>query len=99
LRVFGPPKQPPSSKEAKYFGKQLLRHGRRSPTADYQEFRNADHATTYLTEREDVPVVVKADGLAAGKGVFVCANRAEALEPLNASPAIASLATPQSARH
>ena len=50
------------------------------PTADYQVFRNADNATTFLKDREDVPVVVKADGLASGKGVFVCATRAEAIE-------------------
>jgi phosphoribosylamine--glycine ligase len=50
------------------------------PTADYRTFRDAKSAITYLTDREDVPVVVKADGLAAGKGVVVCSNRAEAIE-------------------
>jgi len=50
------------------------------PTADYQVFRHADHAATYLKDREDVPVVVKADGLASGKGVFVCATRTEAID-------------------
>jgi len=38
---------------------------------------------TFLKERDDVPVVVKADGLAAGKGVFVCTGRAEALEAVD----------------
>jgi phosphoribosylamine--glycine ligase len=54
------------------------------PTADYQVFRSADRAITYLRDREDVPVVVKADGLAAGKGVFVCRGRSEAIEAVNA---------------
>jgi phosphoribosylamine--glycine ligase len=50
------------------------------PTADYRVFRSAERAITFLSERDDVPVVVKADGLAAGKGVIVCSGRAEALE-------------------
>ena len=79
LRVFGPSKVAAELEGSKVFCKNLLRQAD-VPTADYQVFRNADHATTYLAEREDVPVVVKADGLASGKGVFVCANRAEALE-------------------
>ncbi len=50
------------------------------PTADYRVFKQMDRALMFLKEREDVPVVVKADGLAAGKGVVVCSGRAEALE-------------------
>ena len=61
------------------FCKNLLRHAD-VPTADYRVFRNAESAQTFLKDREDVPVVVKADGLAAGKGVIVCAGRAEALD-------------------
>lgn len=79
LRIFGPSKAAAELEGSKVFCKSLLRQAD-VPTADYQVFRNADHAITYLTEREDVPVVVKADGLASGKGVFVCPNRAEALE-------------------
>jgi phosphoribosylamine--glycine ligase len=79
LRIFGPRKLAAELEGSKVFCKNLLRHAD-VPTADYQVFRNADHATTYLKEREDVPVVVKADGLASGKGVFVCATRAEAIE-------------------
>jgi phosphoribosylamine---glycine ligase len=79
LRIFGPRKAAAELEASKVFCKNLLRHAD-VPTADYQVFRNADHATTYLKEREDVPVVVKADGLASGKGVFVCATRAEAIE-------------------
>jgi phosphoribosylamine--glycine ligase len=79
LRAFGPSKVAAELESSKVFCKSLLRQAD-VPTADYQVFRNADHATTYLIERDDVPVVVKADGLASGKGVFVCANRGEALE-------------------
>ena len=64
---------------SKVFCKNLLRHAD-VPTADFRIFRDAASASAYLTEREDVPVVVKADGLAAGKGVIVCDNREQALE-------------------
>ena len=50
------------------------------PSADFHTFVDMPSAVTYLEDREDTPVVVKADGLAAGKGVIVCDNRAEALE-------------------
>jgi phosphoribosylamine--glycine ligase len=79
LKVFGPSKAAAELESSKVFCKNLLRHAD-VPTADYQVFRNVDHAVMYLTEREDMPLVVKADGLAGGKGVFVCAGRAEALE-------------------
>jgi len=79
LKVFGPSKAAAELESSKVFCKNLLRHAD-VPTADYQVFRNVDHAVMFLTEREDMPLVVKADGLAAGKGVFVCANKAEALE-------------------
>ncbi len=79
LRVFGPRKVAAELEGSKIFCKNLLRHAD-VPTGDYHVFRNAENATTYLTDREDVPVVVKADGLAAGKGVFVCPGRAEAIE-------------------
>lgn len=79
LRVFGPSKAAAELEGSKVFCKNLLRHAD-VPTADYRVFRSADRAVTFLKEREDVPVVVKADGLAAGKGVIVCSGRSEALE-------------------
>jgi phosphoribosylamine--glycine ligase len=79
LRVFGPSKVAAELEGSKVFCKNLLRHAD-VPTADYRVFRRADWAMTYLKDREDVPVVVKADGLAAGKGVMVCSGRTEALE-------------------
>jgi len=79
LRIFGPRRAAAELEASKVFCKNLLR-GADVPTADYQVFRTADNAATYLKDREDVPVVVKADGLAAGKGVFVCPTRSEAIE-------------------
>jgi phosphoribosylamine--glycine ligase len=78
LRAFGPSKAAAELEGSKVFCKDLLRNAD-VPTADYQTFRDADSALTYLNEREDVPVVVKADGLAAGKGVIVCNNREQAV--------------------
>lgn len=79
LRIFGPSKLAAELEGSKVFCKNLLRQAD-VPTADYQVFRDLQRAQTYLRDREDVPVVVKADGLAAGKGVFVCKNRGEALD-------------------
>ena len=79
LRVFGPGRSAAELEGSKVFCKNLLRHAD-VPTADYRVFRSADRAVTFLREREDVPIVVKADGLAAGKGVIVCTGRNEALE-------------------
>ncbi|HEV3021057.1 MAG TPA: phosphoribosylamine--glycine ligase [Pirellulales bacterium] len=79
LRIFGPSKAAAELEGSKVFCKNLLRHAD-VPTADYRVFRGADRAVTFLKERDDVPVVIKADGLAAGKGVVVCGGRAEALE-------------------
>ncbi|HEX3657160.1 MAG TPA: phosphoribosylamine--glycine ligase [Pirellulales bacterium] len=79
LRIFGPTKAAAELEGSKVFCKNLLRHAD-VPTADYRVFRHGERAMTYLRDREDVPVVVKADGLAAGKGVIVCSGRAEALD-------------------
>jgi phosphoribosylamine--glycine ligase len=79
LKIFGPSKAAAELEGSKVFCKDLLRNAD-VPTADYRTFNNVERALTFLREREDVPVVVKADGLAAGKGVIVCAGRTEALE-------------------
>ena len=57
------------------------------PTADYHVFHDAESAARFISDRypsgtEDVPVVVKADGLAAGKGVIVCSRREQALQAI-----------------
>jgi phosphoribosylamine--glycine ligase len=78
LRAFGPSRTAADLETSKVFCKNLLRHAD-VPTADYRVFRDAKAAVTYLKDRDDTPVVVKADGLAAGKGVVVCDNREQAL--------------------
>jgi len=78
MRVFGPTRAAAELETSKVFCKNLLRHAD-VPTAEYRVFRNAREAITFLKEREDMPVVVKADGLAGGKGVIVCDNREQAL--------------------
>ena len=78
LRIFGPTAKAAQLEGSKVFCKQILHRGD-VPTAMFREFRSATAARRHLEEREDMPVVVKADGLAAGKGVFVCDDRAAAL--------------------
>jgi len=82
LRVFGPTKAAAELESSKAFCKGLLRSAD-VPSAEYHVFGEPARATRFLQEREDVPVVVKADGLAAGKGVIVCDNRQQALDAVN----------------
>ena len=79
LRAFGPTAAAAQLEGSKIFCKQIMHRGD-VPTAMFREFRSAAAAREYLEAREDAPVVVKADGLAAGKGVFVCDTRTEALD-------------------
>lgn len=79
IRVFGPTKAAAQLEGSKIFCKNALKLGC-IPTAEFATFDNPQNALNYLKEREDRPVVVKADGLAAGKGVYVCQNRDEALQ-------------------
>jgi len=78
IRAFGPSAQAAELEASKVFCKNLLRHAD-VVSAEFHTFRDGASAELFLTEREDVPVVIKADGLAAGKGVIVCNNREEAL--------------------
>ena len=87
LKVFGPDKAAAQLEGSKVFCKNVLRAAD-VPTADFQEFRDASSAERFINERysetpEDCPVVVKADGLAAGKGAIVCKTRDDALEAIN----------------
>ena len=78
LRIFGPSAKAAQLEGSKIFCKQILHRGD-VPTAMFREFSSAAAAHKYIESREDTPVVVKADGLAAGKGVFVCGDRQAAL--------------------
>ena len=76
LRVFGPPKAAARLESSKDFAKSFMaRHA--IPTAAYQSFSDAASAHDYVRSH-GAPIVVKADGLAAGKGVVVAATEADA---------------------
>lgn len=76
LRIFGPTQAAAQLESSKAFSKAfMLRHG--IPTAEYQVFEDAAKAHAYLNTK-GTPIVVKADGLAAGKGVVVAMNAQEA---------------------
>jgi phosphoribosylamine---glycine ligase len=76
LRIFGPTRAAAQLESSKDFAKRFMaRHG--IPTARSQTFSDAQAAREYL-ERMGAPIVIKADGLAAGKGVVVAATLAEA---------------------
>ncbi|MEM8666349.1 MAG: phosphoribosylamine--glycine ligase [Planctomycetota bacterium] len=87
LRAFGPSAQAAELEGSKAFCKNLL-HTANIPTAAFRTFRNGEDANRYIRDRysdphEPVNVVVKADGLAAGKGVIVCDSREEALDAVD----------------
>jgi len=76
LRIFGPTRAAAQLESSKDFAKAFMkRHG--IPTAEYQTFTDAAQARAYVAQR-GAPIVVKADGLAAGKGVVVAQSIEEA---------------------
>jgi phosphoribosylamine---glycine ligase len=76
LKVFGPTKEAAQLESSKDFAKAFMkRHG--IPTAEYETFADAAAAHAYV-DRKGAPIVIKADGLAAGKGVVVAATADEA---------------------
>jgi len=76
LRIFGPTKLAAQLESSKDFSKAFMkRHG--IPTADYQTFSSALEAHAYI-DAKGAPIVIKADGLAAGKGVVVAMSLEEA---------------------
>ncbi|MDD6234385.1 MAG: phosphoribosylamine--glycine ligase [Butyrivibrio sp.] len=77
LRVFGPRKNAAILEGSKAFSKELMRKYN-IPTAAYETFTSADDACRYL-ETADYPIVLKADGLALGKGVIICNTKDEAM--------------------
>lgn len=77
LRVFGPSRDAAQLEASKVFAKQLMRNAD-VPTAEFRIFDHPEPARKYVESRE-FPVVVKADGLAAGKGVIVCKTNEDAL--------------------
>ena len=78
LTVFGPKKDGAILEGSKVFAKELMAKYN-IPTADFKVFDNSKDATDYLS-KADFPIVIKADGLAAGKGVIIAKNYDEASE-------------------
>jgi phosphoribosylamine--glycine ligase len=81
LLCLGPNKLAAQMEGSKIFMKDVLKKGN-IPTATYEVFTDPESAREFL-ETCDIPIVLKADGLAAGKGVIVAFSRNEALEALN----------------
>ena len=82
LPIFGPGAAGARIEGSKIFAKELMqKHG--IPTAHFGTFSDYDAALKYLRQLPEGPVVVKADGLAAGKGSVVCANHEEARQALH----------------
>ncbi|MCR4611856.1 MAG: phosphoribosylamine--glycine ligase [Lachnospiraceae bacterium] len=78
LKCFGPDKKAAILEGSKAFSKDLMKKYN-IPTAAYENFDNADDATAYI-KKAKMPIVLKADGLALGKGVLICNTLDEALE-------------------
>lgn len=76
LKIFGPSQEAAQLEGSKAYCKDFM-HRRNIPTAAYKIFNDPTAALLFLTKAQ-FPMVVKADGIAAGKGVYVCANFKEA---------------------
>ncbi len=82
IRTFGPRKEAAILEGSKAFSKDLMKKYK-IPTASYENFTDADKALAYL-ETAKFPIVLKADGLALGKGVLICSDLVEAREGVKA---------------
>jgi phosphoribosylamine--glycine ligase len=81
LKIFGPTKEAAEIESSKVFSKHLMKKYN-IPTANYEVFQNSKKAFDYI-KQQTFPLVIKADGLAAGKGVFIVKNLKQARDALN----------------
>lgn len=82
IMTFGPCKAAAMIEGSKAFSKNLMKkHG--IPTADYETFTDSGSAIKYLKEKNSYPAVIKADGLALGKGVIIAENEEEAIAAIH----------------
>ena len=79
IRTFGPKAEAAIIEGSKAFSKDLMKKYN-IPTASYENFEDADKALEYLKTKASFPIVLKADGLALGKGVLICNTLEEAEE-------------------
>jgi len=80
LRIFGPSQKAAEIEGSKVFAKEIMQKYR-IPTASYGTFEDSHEAEAYV-RAIGAPIVVKADGLAAGKGVVVCSTEEEAIQAI-----------------
>jgi len=81
IKTFGPSKNAAQLEGSKTFSKDFfIKYN--IPTAEYRSFEDYDSSVNYL-DKVSYPTVVKADGLAAGKGVIICENKENAIEALD----------------
>ncbi len=80
LKIFGPSKKAAMIEGSKKFSKDLMKKYH-IPTAEFAEFKESKKALEYLKDKK-YPIVIKADGLAAGKGVVIAVNKIEAEEAI-----------------
>jgi len=89
IPAFGPTQAGAQLEASKIFCKELLQ-GAGIPTGDFETFTDAESARAYLQDRDaDAPIVIKADGLAAGKGVVVAQSSQEAIDAVDEMSQIA----------
>ena len=81
LPIFGPKAAAAKLESSKSFAKKVMEKWG-IPTASHVSFNKPDQAIAYLDEITSFPTVIKADGLAAGKGVYICQNKAEAVSAI-----------------
>jgi phosphoribosylamine--glycine ligase len=81
LKIFGPNKAAAQIESSKVFSKEFMKKYN-LPTADFEVFDDPDKAIKYIDEK-GFPIVIKAEGLAQGKGVIIAKDRAEAIKAIN----------------
>ena len=81
LCIFGPSQKAAVIEGSKGYAKHFM-YKHKIPTAEYRIFTEPDEAIRYIHEKKP-PMVVKADGLAAGKGVLICRDRGEAFQAVH----------------
>lgn len=82
IKCFGPERRAAIIEGSKVFAKNLMKkYG--IPTAGYEVFSSPEEARAYIDSLEEFPIVIKADGLALGKGVIIAAAKDEALEAID----------------
>ena len=82
IRAFGPRKNAAIIESSKVFSKDLMKKYN-IPTAAYEVFTNSDDAIAYLKAQNTYPTVIKAEGLALGKGVIIAQNEQEAIDGIH----------------